>query len=84
MRLEQIELFPGSSTCLGPLPDYVLKSSIDANLIPIYPMCANGDELQEVVKDIYGDDFVFTNGHGRPFPPKYKNLAVDPRSTAGE
>jgi hypothetical protein len=54
---DRIGLYPGSSSCPGPLPNYVLNAVNAANKIPILPLRKVGDELREVVKDIYGDDY---------------------------
>ncbi|MFX0017009.1 MAG: hypothetical protein ACFE98_20610 [Candidatus Hermodarchaeota archaeon] len=49
-------LYPGSSSCPGPLPNYVLQEIIVANK-HVIPMRKIEDELRNVVKDIYGDDY---------------------------
>ncbi|MDH5405128.1 MAG: hypothetical protein OEX80_01140 [Candidatus Aminicenantes bacterium] len=53
----KIGLYPGSSSCPGSLPSYVLDAIIKANQIPLLPMRKVEDELREVVKDIYGDEY---------------------------
>jgi len=53
----RVGLNPGSSSCPGPLPNYVLNAVIAANRVPVYPMRKAGDELREVVKDLYGDEY---------------------------
>ncbi|MFW9903222.1 MAG: hypothetical protein ACFFFH_02735 [Candidatus Thorarchaeota archaeon] len=61
LGLDKIEdgsfgLYPGSSSCPGPLPNYVLDAIINANKTVI-PMRRVQDELRDVVKEIYGDDY---------------------------
>jgi hypothetical protein len=53
----RIGLYPGSSACPGSLPKYVLDAIIKANQIPVLPMREVEDELREVIKDIYGDEY---------------------------
>jgi len=53
----KIGLYPGSSSCPGSLPNYVLDAVIKSNQIPVLPMRKVEDDLREVVKDIYGDDY---------------------------
>jgi len=53
----KIGLYPGSSACPGSLPNYVLDAIIKSNQIPVLPMRKVEDELREVVKDIYGDEY---------------------------
>lgn len=53
----KIGLYPGSSSCPGPQPKYVLDAIIKANQIPVLPMREVEDELREVIKDIYGDEY---------------------------
>ena len=53
----KIGLYPGSSSCPGPLPNYVLDAIIKANQTPILPMREVEDNLRELIKDIYGDDY---------------------------
>ena len=49
--------YPGSSSCPGTLPNYVLEEIVRANQIPLLPMRKVEDELREVVKDVYGDEY---------------------------
>ena len=53
----KIGLYPGSSSCPGSLPNYVLDAIIEANQIPVLPMRKVEDELREIIKDIYGDEY---------------------------
>lgn len=53
----KIGLYSGSSSCPGPLPKFVLDAIIEANQTPVLPMRIVEDELREVVKDVYGDEY---------------------------
>jgi hypothetical protein len=53
----KIGLYAGSSSCPGSLPKYVLDAIIKANQVPVLPMREVEDELREVIKDIYGDEY---------------------------
>ena len=53
----KIGLYPGSSSCPGSLPNYVLEAIIKANQIPVLPIRKVEDELREVIKDVYGDEY---------------------------
>jgi len=53
----KIGLYAGSSSCPGSLPRYVLEAINEANKIPILPLRKVEDELREVIKDIYGDEY---------------------------
>ncbi len=48
--------YPGSSSCPGLLPRYVLDEIVKVNKYVI-PMRKIEDELRNIVKDIYGDDY---------------------------
>jgi hypothetical protein len=54
---DKIGLYSGSSSCPGPLPNYVLDAIIRANQTPVLPMRKVEDNLRELIKDIYGDDY---------------------------
>jgi hypothetical protein len=54
---DKIGLYAGSSSCPGSLPKYVLDAIIKANQTPVLPMREVEDELREVIKDIYGDEY---------------------------
>lgn len=53
----KIGLYAGSSSCPGSLPKYVLDAIIKANQTPVLPMREVEDELREVIKDIFGDEY---------------------------
>ena len=48
--------YPGSSSCPGLIPNYVLDAIIRVNK-EVYPMRQVEDELRNVVKDLYGDNY---------------------------
>lgn len=50
-------LFPGTSSCPGSLPNYVLDAIVESNKIPILPLRGLEDELRALVKDVYGDEY---------------------------
>lgn len=61
LRLDKVKdgsfgLYPGSSSCPGPLPNYVLEAIVNANK-EVIPMRRVQDELRNVVKEIYGDEY---------------------------
>ena len=43
---DKIGLYPGSSTCPGSLPNYVLEAIIKANQVPVLPLRKVEDELR--------------------------------------
>ncbi|MFW9778209.1 MAG: hypothetical protein ACFFE8_05080 [Candidatus Heimdallarchaeota archaeon] len=49
-------LYPGASSSPGPLPNYVLEEIIKANK-QVIPMRRVEDDLRNVIKDIYGDEY---------------------------
>ncbi|UCG03476.1 MAG: hypothetical protein JSW11_05670 [Candidatus Heimdallarchaeota archaeon] len=49
-------LYPGSSSCPGLLPNYVLDAIVKANK-EVIPMRKVQDELRNLIKDIFGDDY---------------------------
>lgn len=53
----KVGLYVGSSSCPGPLPKYVLDAIIEANKVSVYPLSKVEDQIRELVKDIYGDEY---------------------------
>jgi len=53
----KIGLYAGSSACPGSLQKYVLEAINEANNIPVLPLRKVEDELREIIKDIYGDEY---------------------------
>ncbi len=54
---KKIGMYPGSSSCPGRLPDFVLDAIVKANETPILPIREVEDEVRDVVKDVYGDEY---------------------------
>ena len=78
-------LYPGSSSCPGPLPNYVLEAIIDANK-KVIPMRKVQDELRHVIKEIYGDDYdsAATNTCEAAIRAVLETLMAPPRLNMGE
>lgn len=53
----EIGLYPGSSSCPGLLPSYVLDPVIASNKGKIQPVRAYQEELRYLIKDIFGDGY---------------------------
>ena len=82
----EIGLYPGSSSCPGPLPNYVLDAIIAANRGPTRTMRSVEDELRVVVKDIYGDryDAAVANTCEAAMRITYETLFQPPMMRKGE
>ncbi len=82
----RVGLYPGSSTCPGPMPDYVLDVVIGSNKIPVFPMRRAEDRFREVVKDIFGDEYdgVVTNTCEAGLRLAYETLFAPPTMRKGE
>ncbi|MHA2334216.1 MAG: hypothetical protein ACXAEU_19470, partial [Candidatus Hodarchaeales archaeon] len=78
-------LYPGSSSCPGPLPNYVLEEMINANK-GVVPMRKLEDELRNVVKDIYGDEYdsAATNTCEAAIRVSFETLMAPPIMRKGE
>jgi len=59
-----------------------LRLSYETLMAP--PMMRKGDAYRTRVLTLLGEDFEWGAGYGRPFPPKYKNLAIDRTVAGGE
>ena len=53
----QFGLYAGASSCPARLPDYVMDAIVRANQVEVLPLRQVEDELREIVKDTYGDDY---------------------------
>ena len=53
----EIGLYPGSSSCPGVLPSFVLDPVIQSNKGKIQPVRAYQEELRYLIKEIYGDGY---------------------------
>lgn len=82
----RVGLYPGSSTCPGPMPGYVLDAIIEANRVPVYPMKKAEDRLREVIKDLFGDRYegVATNTCESGLRLAYETLFAPPTMRKGE
>ncbi|MFW9991868.1 MAG: hypothetical protein ACFFD4_07390 [Candidatus Odinarchaeota archaeon] len=78
-------LYPGSSSCPGPLPNYVLEEIITANK-SVIPMRKIEDELRNVVKDIYGDEYdsATTNTCEAALRVSFETLMAPPMMRKGD
>ncbi len=54
---DEFGLYAGSSSCPGGLPDYVLDAIVRANKARVLPLRIIEDEIREIVKDVYGDEY---------------------------
>ncbi|MFX1283078.1 MAG: hypothetical protein ACFFB5_05450 [Promethearchaeota archaeon] len=77
--------YPGSSSCPGLLPNYVLNDIIKANK-HVIPMRKIEDELRNVIKDIYGDDYdsAATNTCESALRVSFETLMASPMLRMGE
>ncbi len=48
------------------------------------PFMRRGDAYRSRVLTPYGEDYEWGAAYGRPFPPRYKNIAIDRSVSAGE
>lgn len=53
----EIGLYPGSSSCPGGMPSYVLNEVIAANKGPVKPVRHYQKQLRYLIKSIYGDSY---------------------------
>ncbi len=55
---DQVGLYPGASSCPGPLPSYVLDAIVESNRRDrIQPMPALQEEFRHLIKEIFGDEY---------------------------
>jgi hypothetical protein len=82
----KVGLYAGSSACPGPLSNEVLKAIAKANRVPVYPLQKVGDELREVVKDLFGDtyDAAVTNTCEAGLRVVFETLFTPPVMRRGE
>jgi hypothetical protein len=59
-----------------------LRVAIDALVAP--PIMRRGDSYRARMLFLYGEDADWGAAYGRPFPPRYKNVAIDRSISAGE
>lgn len=53
----EVGLYPGSSSCPGGMPSYVLNEVIAANKGPVKPVRHYQEQLRYLIKSIYGDAY---------------------------
>ena len=53
----EIGLYTGSSSCPGPMAKSAIEAIVEANKTPIMPLRNVEDQLRDLVKDLFGDDF---------------------------
>jgi len=77
--------YPGSSSCPGPLPNYVLNEIIRVNK-SVIPIRRLEDELRNVVKDIYGDEYdsAATNTCEASLRVSFETLMAPPMMRKGD
>jgi hypothetical protein len=85
VKEDSFGLYPGSSSCPGPLPNYVLDEIVNANK-QVIPMRKIEDELRNVVKDIYGDEYdsAATNTCEAAIRVSFETLMAPPIMRTGE
>ncbi|MFW9856562.1 MAG: hypothetical protein ACFFFG_16035 [Candidatus Thorarchaeota archaeon] len=82
---DRFGLYPGASSSPGPLPNYVLNEIIEANK-RVIPVRKVEDDLRNVVKDIYGDEYdaAATNTCEAALRVAFELLFAPPILRAGE
>jgi len=82
----KIGLYCGSSSSPAALPKYVMDAIIEANKTPVYPLSRVEDELRELIKDLYGDDYdvAVTNTCESALRVSYETLLVPPMMRKGD
>ena len=79
-------LYAGSSSCPASLPAYVLDAIVEANEHSILPLRRVEDNLREVVKDLYGDDYdaAVTNTCEAGLRASFETLFAPPTMRKGD
>lgn len=77
--------YPGSSSCPGALPNYVLNEIIRVNK-SVIPIRSLEDELRNVIKDIYGDEYdsAATNTCEASLRVSFETLMAPPMMRKGD
>jgi hypothetical protein len=78
--------YQGSSSTPGRLPDYVLNAIVEANKQEILPARRFADQIRELVKHVYGDDFdvCVTNTAEASLRVTYETLLAPPTMRKGD
>lgn len=82
----RIGTYQGSSGCAARLPDYVLDAIVQANQIDVLPARKIADEMRDLVKQAYGDDYdvCVTNTAEAALRVSYETLCAPPSMRKGE
>ena len=68
--------------CVTNTAEAALRIAYEALMAP--PTMRKGDAYRTRVLQVLGEDFEWGAGYGRPFPPRYKNVAMDRTVAGGE
>ena len=68
--------------CVTNTAEAALRIAYDALMAP--PTMRKGDAYRTRVLQVLGEDFEWGAAYGRPFPPQYKNIAMDRTVAGGE
>ena len=68
--------------CVTNTAEAGLRIAYEALMAP--PTMRKGDAYRARVLQVLGEDFEWGAAYGRPFPPKYKNIAMDRTVAGGE
>lgn len=68
--------------CVTNTAEAGLRIAYEALMAP--PTMRKGDAYRARVLQVLGEDFEWGAAYGRPFPPKYKNIAIDRTVAGGE
>lgn len=81
-----IGTYQGSSGCPARLPDYVLEPIIEANRLDVLPAVEVADEMRNLVKEVYGDeyDLCVTNTAEASLRVAFEALVAPPVMRKGE
>lgn len=82
----RIGLYCGSSSAPAALPKYIIDAILEANKMPVYPLSKVEDELRELIKDLYGDDYdvAVANTCEAALRVSYETLFVPPMMRKGD
>jgi hypothetical protein len=72
----------GWDVCVTNTAEAALRIAAEALMAP--PTMRKGDAYRSRVLQIFGEDFEWGAGYGRPFPPRYKHAAMDRTVAGGE
>jgi hypothetical protein len=83
---DRIGTYHGSSGCAARLPGYVLDAIVQANQIDVLPARKIADEMRDLVKQAYGDDYdvCVTNTAEAALRVSFETLCAPPSIRKGE